>query len=80
VREDCRHYLRRSTVAGDALERCRLSVNEEHPFACPEGCVFFEPRTLSGAGWTQPPAEPMSNTADGLANLPPPPKRRFRKR
>ena len=80
VREDCRHYLRRTTAAGDAIERCRLSVNEENPFACPEGCVFFEERAVSGAGWAQPSAQPMSNTADGLSNLPPPQKRRRRRR
>jgi len=81
VRDDCRHYVHRSTPTGDALQRCRLSVNEEHPFGCPEGCLFFEARTLSGAGWTQPPKEPMSNTAHGLDALPPvPKKRRGRKR
>jgi len=81
VRDDCRHYLHRSTPTGEALQRCRLSVNEEHPFACPEGCLFFEERKVSGAGWTQARSEPMSNTADGLAGLPPESKkRRGRKR
>ncbi|MEZ5142444.1 MAG: hypothetical protein R2726_07980 [Acidimicrobiales bacterium] len=51
VREDCRHYSSRSTAAGDQLQRCKLSANEENPFACPEGCVFFEPRSISGTGW-----------------------------
>jgi hypothetical protein len=51
VRQDCRHYLRRSTSGGDGFERCRLEVNEVDPFACPPGCLFFEPRVL-GAGWT----------------------------
>lgn len=51
VREDCRHYSSRTTAAGDVLQRCRLSVNEEMPFACPEGCLFFEPRKISEAGW-----------------------------
>lgn len=80
VREDCRHYLHRSTPAGEALQRCRLSVNEEHPFACPEGCLFFEDRTVMGAGWTPAPTERMSNTADGLQNLPPQKRRRGRRR
>ena len=81
VREDCRHYVHRSTPAGEALQRCRLSVNQENPFACPEGCLFFEERTLSGAGWTQPPSEPMSNTAHALNTMvPEPKKRRGRKR
>jgi hypothetical protein len=80
VRDDCRHYLHRSTPAGEALQRCRLSVNSEHPFACPDGCLFFEERLVAGPGWTQAPAEPMSNTAHGLDALPPEKKRRGRKR
>ena len=76
VRDDCRHYLHRSAPRGEVLQRCRLSVNAENPFACPEGCVFFEARSLSGAGWAQAPAQPMSNTADGLLDLPPTSKRR----
>lgn len=52
VREDCRHYVGRSTAGGERIERCRIAVNEEDPFACPEGCLFFEPRRVSGAGWT----------------------------
>jgi hypothetical protein len=80
VRQDCRHYLHRSTPAGEAVQRCRISAAEENPFACPDGCLFFETRSLSGAGWAQPPREPMSNTADGLNALPPPKKKRPRKR
>ena len=76
VRADCRHYLRRSTTAGEAVERCRLGVNEEDPFACPEGCLFFEPRNVSTSGWTQPADEPMSNTGLGLLDVPEPKKRR----
>lgn len=70
VRDDCRHYLPRSTPTGEVVQRCRLAANLE-PFACPEGCLFFEARALSGAGWAQAPAEPMSNTADALNALPP---------
>lgn len=80
VRQDCRHYLARSTPAGDVVQRCRLGANSEDPFSCPEGCLFFEERQLSGAGWAQAPAQPMSNTADGLANMPPAKRRRGRKR
>ncbi len=80
MREDCRHYLGRTTPAGDVLRRCRLGVNDEDPFACPEGCLFFEERAVSGPGWAQAPAQPMSNTADGLAALPPQKKPRRRKR
>lgn len=53
VRDDCRHYIRRTTPAGDALERCRVDAAEEMPFACPEHCLFFEPRTISDSGWTK---------------------------
>jgi hypothetical protein len=51
VRKDCRHYSTRSTPTGDVLQRCRLTVNQEMPFACPDDCLFFEPRSLSNAGW-----------------------------
>jgi hypothetical protein len=76
VRVDCRHYLRRSTTTGEAVERCRLNVNEDNPFACPEGCLFFEERNVSTSGWTQPADEPMSNTGLGLLDVPEPKKRR----
>jgi hypothetical protein len=73
VRPDCRHYLLRTTAAGEALQRCRLAVNEESPFACPEGCLFHEGRPLLGAGWAQAPSSPMSNTS---TNLPEPSPRK----
>jgi hypothetical protein len=75
VRDDCRHYLRRSTPTGEAVERCRLNVNQDNPFACPDGCLFFEQRNVSSAGWTQAPADPLPNTERGLLGLPDPPKR-----
>jgi hypothetical protein len=34
------------------VQRCRIDVAETAPFACPEDCLFFEPRSISGAGWT----------------------------
>jgi hypothetical protein len=80
VREDCRHYLRRTSGSGDLTQRCRLSVNTEDPFACPDDCLFFEARALSEAGWAQGSASPMSNTADGLVGLPPTSKRRRKKK
>jgi hypothetical protein len=52
VREDCRHYVGRSTAGGERVERCRLNVNENDPFACPTDCLFWEARKVSGAGWT----------------------------
>lgn len=51
VREDCRHYVRRTTATGEKLEQCRLDANEQDPFACPEGCLFFEGRSISSTGW-----------------------------
>ena len=52
VRSDCRHYSTRTT-GGDTVQRCRVDANEPTPFACPYGCVFFEPRSIVNAGWEQ---------------------------
>ncbi|QGG96433.1 hypothetical protein [Actinomarinicola tropica] len=52
VRQDCRHYSSRTVSSGEVVQRCRLDANETAPFACPEHCLFFEPRPISGAGWT----------------------------
>jgi len=51
VRKDCRHYSTRTTPSGDMVQRCRLGAAAEAPFACPDDCLFFEPRSLSNAGW-----------------------------
>jgi hypothetical protein len=51
VKADCRHYVMQTNSRGEKLERCRVDANEEIPFACPEGCVFYEPRKVSSAGW-----------------------------
>lgn len=61
------------------MQRCRLTVNTENPFDCPDGCVFFEERAVSGAGWVQPSGERMTNTADALNTLPPA-KRKLRRK
>ncbi len=53
VRADCRHYSSRGAPTGEVLERCRLEVAEMMPFACPQDCLFFEPRPISDAGWQQ---------------------------
>lgn len=74
IRDDCRHYLARTTAPSEVARRCRVGAAEE-PFACPEGCLFFEARPM-GAGWAQAPSTPMSNTADGLVGLPAPKRRR----
>jgi hypothetical protein len=52
VREDCRHYVMQTVRGGERVEACKLGVNEQVPFACPEGCVFYEKRSTSSAGWS----------------------------
>jgi hypothetical protein len=71
VREDCRHYLQRTMAGGDVMRRCRLNASLGPPFDCPDGCLFFESRPLSTVGWSKGSDQPMSNTALGLAGLPP---------
>jgi hypothetical protein len=61
VRDDCRHYSTRTTTAGEVVQRCRLDANEDAPFGCPDGCLFFEPRSLTDAGWTKDPDEGDEN-------------------
>jgi hypothetical protein len=51
VRDDCRHYVMQTVRSNERTERCRLAANLQMPFACPDGCVFFEPRRTSSAGW-----------------------------
>ncbi len=50
VRQDCRHYSTRTTPGG-VVQRCRVDANEDMPFACPEDCLFFEDRPITGQGW-----------------------------
>jgi hypothetical protein len=51
VRQDCRHYSTRTTSGGDTIQRCRVAMAEATPFACPQDCLFFEPRPITDAGW-----------------------------
>lgn len=51
VRDDCRHYSTRTTAGGEVVQRCRLEMAEATPFGCPGDCVFFEPRSITDAGW-----------------------------
>lgn len=51
VNDDCRHYVMQTTPRREKLERCRVGANEPLPFSCPDGCVFYEPRKVSSAGW-----------------------------
>lgn len=50
VRTDCRHYSSRTTPSG-TIEKCRLDMAQSIPFDCPDNCIFFEPRAISGVGW-----------------------------
>ena len=52
VSEDCRHYSTRTVSAGEVIQRCRLGVNGEAPFSCPEGCLFFEDKPITPYGWS----------------------------
>jgi hypothetical protein len=61
VNADCRHYIMQTTRQQEKVERCRMNANEPFPFACPDGCLFYEPRKVSQAGWTvRPQDEPPS--------------------
>jgi hypothetical protein len=51
VRDDCRHYVMQTVGNGDRTERCRMGVAETVPFACAEGCVFYEARQTATSGW-----------------------------
>jgi hypothetical protein len=44
----------RTTPRGERLERCKVDANDPLPFGCPEGCLFYEPRKVSSAGWHVP--------------------------
>ncbi|MGA8297115.1 MAG: hypothetical protein WB770_08755 [Acidimicrobiales bacterium] len=60
VRDDCRHYIMQTIRSNERIERCRLGANLQMPFDCPDGCVFYEPRRTSSAGWKvdRPPEDP----------------------
>jgi hypothetical protein len=51
VKDDCRHYVMQTVRNGDRTERCRLGAAETVPFACAEGCVFYEARQTATSGW-----------------------------
>jgi hypothetical protein len=52
VREDCRHYSKRTLGPGEVVQRCRVDMAEDAPFACPEHCIFFERRVIIDGGWS----------------------------
>lgn len=57
VREECRHYSSRSVGDDELVQRCRVAAADTMPFACPEGCLFFEPRSITDAGWSRRPGD-----------------------
>ena len=58
VRADCRHYVHRSTPAGEALQRCRLAVNQEQPVRLPRRLPV-----LRGAHRCRPGLDPTAERA-----------------
>ncbi len=56
IRTDCRHYSSRTTQSG-VIERCRMDMAQAIPFDCPDQCIFFEPRGVSGTGWIIDPSQ-----------------------
>jgi hypothetical protein len=40
-------------ASSEVVQRCRLDVNADAPFACPEDCLFFEDRSISDTGWNR---------------------------
>ena len=57
VRTDCRHYSSRSVSADELVQRCRVKSADTMPFACPDGGLFYEPRSITDAGWDRRPDE-----------------------
>ncbi|MBU6215407.1 MAG: hypothetical protein KGR17_02295 [Acidobacteria bacterium] len=59
IREDCRHYSSRTVGAGELVQRCRVDAADHAPFDCPGDCLFFEPRSITDAGWRRAPEDPQ---------------------
>ena len=55
VREDCRHYSRRTVSEAEVVQRCRVDAATPTPFECPQHCLFFEPRPYRADGWSSGP-------------------------
>lgn len=69
MRRDCRHYstrtVGRGTVGEETVQRCRVGASLDMPFACPPGCLFFEPRSITDAGWQRFGPEPGPGVGPG---------------
>jgi hypothetical protein len=42
----------------EAMKDGKIDAAEKAPFACPDDCLFFEPRSITDAGWSRAPEEP----------------------
>jgi hypothetical protein len=62
---DCRHYVMQTVRSGERVERCRLGASATVPFACPDGCLFYEQRSTSATGWHVGEADQGDGTAKG---------------
>ena len=51
INEECKYLISRTMANNERILKCKLDANQDVPFACPEGCVFFERKTTSSAGW-----------------------------
>jgi hypothetical protein len=48
MREDCRHFARRTYDDGEAARFCVLDLAPEAPWRCPENCASYEPTVIDG--------------------------------
>jgi hypothetical protein len=48
MREDCRHFARRTYDDGEAARFCVLDLAPEAPWRCPENCASYERTLIDG--------------------------------
>jgi hypothetical protein len=63
MREDCRHFARRTYDDGEAARFCTLDLAPEAPWRCPENCASYE-KTLVDATFVQGPLAPTAVEAE----------------
>ena len=51
MRQDCKHYQRRTYPSGETVRKCNLDLAPEAPWRCPENCPAFKPR-MADVGWS----------------------------
>ena len=66
MRQNCKHFERRSYPNGDTVRKCNLDLAPEAPWRCPEDCLSFPKRRVD-VNWShgalvtpQTPDEPVS--------------------